>query len=358
MKKRVSAKLLAVMMLLCVMCMSIFVTAKAEPADEAVPELEITVADFAANATLGMGAVGTYENGKLALNEAYSDLDIDLSKLGEASVDQAAAEKLAAAVDRSSLTVGMIDAEGKATFKGLTSASTLYVVLQLSGEEIVKISPMLVVLPFENEDGITNSVKIQAKFERVVEEKGAVILNKQGDDKKPLAGAEFTFEVKRYIEEEATAKAGAEKDDKGSYVWEAYREDVVLVTDKNGQIVVDELPMGSYRFIETKAPAGYVLDSTPVPVEINKSGSVKLENGVYVADEGEPVILTVLNKPVPEEPSKPESSKPTPTPPPYVTGEDIVKFIIVGVVVGVSLVAVILLFVLGKKKKDDTDDDE
>ncbi|PWW86936.1 cell wall anchor protein, partial [Clostridium perfringens] len=37
-----------------------------------------------------------------------------------------------------------------------------------------------------------------------------------------------------------------------------------LITDENGQIVLNDLAPGDYQFVETKAPNGYELDTTPV----------------------------------------------------------------------------------------------
>ena len=44
-----------------------------------------------------------------------------------------------------------------------------------------------------------------------------------------------------------------------------------LVTDEQGIIEVANLPVGSYRFVETAAPEGYVLDGTPREFAIDAS---------------------------------------------------------------------------------------
>ncbi|WP_115753785.1 SpaA isopeptide-forming pilin-related protein [Listeria kieliensis] len=44
-----------------------------------------------------------------------------------------------------------------------------------------------------------------------------------------------------------------------------------LKTDENGEILVEGLAPGNYSFVETKAPAGYVLDTTPIKFTIEKS---------------------------------------------------------------------------------------
>ncbi|MEC2532434.1 SpaA isopeptide-forming pilin-related protein, partial [Bacillus cereus] len=43
-----------------------------------------------------------------------------------------------------------------------------------------------------------------------------------------------------------------------------------LTTDKNGRLVVDELPPGDYEFIETKAPEHYDLNDTPIKFTVKK----------------------------------------------------------------------------------------
>ncbi|MGH0543620.1 SpaA isopeptide-forming pilin-related protein, partial [Bacillus cereus] len=43
-----------------------------------------------------------------------------------------------------------------------------------------------------------------------------------------------------------------------------------LTTDKNGRLVVDELPPGDYQFIETKAPKHYDLNETPIKFTVKK----------------------------------------------------------------------------------------
>ncbi|MDC2867334.1 SpaA isopeptide-forming pilin-related protein [Bacillus sp. BP-3] len=43
-------------------------------------------------------------------------------------------------------------------------------------------------------------------------------------------------------------------------------------TDKNGVIQVDQLPFGSYKFVEKEAPKGYVLAKEPIPFNIFENG--------------------------------------------------------------------------------------
>lgn len=53
-----------------------------------------------------------------------------------------------------------------------------------------------------------------------------------------------------------------------------------LTTDGSGKIVVNDIPTGKYYFQETKAPEGYVLNSTklPVTVESGQTAKVSLSN--------------------------------------------------------------------------------
>ncbi|MEC0282019.1 SpaA isopeptide-forming pilin-related protein [Terribacillus saccharophilus] len=61
---------------------------------------------------------------------------------------------------------------------------------------------------------------------------------------------------------------------------ETIQED--LVTDDNGQIIIEDLKPGNYQFIETKAPAGYDLNDTPIVVTVEK-------------DQQEAAIVTAVN---------------------------------------------------------------
>ncbi|MBK0068542.1 prealbumin-like fold domain-containing protein, partial [Acinetobacter sp. S54] len=48
-----------------------------------------------------------------------------------------------------------------------------------------------------------------------------------------------------------------------------------LVSDKKGTVSITELAPGDYQFIETKAPEGYVLNTTPVVFTIETSTASK-----------------------------------------------------------------------------------
>src|SRR5690625_7933734 len=47
-----------------------------------------------------------------------------------------------------------------------------------------------------------------------------------------------------------------------------------LYTNEDGEIVIDDLFLGDYQLIETKAPEGYELDETPIDVEITEDEQV------------------------------------------------------------------------------------
>ncbi|MDO6657863.1 collagen binding domain-containing protein, partial [Anaerobacillus sp. 1_MG-2023] len=85
---------------------------------------------------------------------------------------------------------------------------------------------------------------------------GSVLLTKvdQEDKSTMLADAVFTL-----------------VDSEGNVIVES------LKTDENGQIQVDDLTPGDYRFIETNAPKDYLLDETPVAFTIEKGQSAPLE---------------------------------------------------------------------------------
>ncbi|EJR64333.1 MSCRAMM family protein, partial [Bacillus cereus] len=49
-------------------------------------------------------------------------------------------------------------------------------------------------------------------------------------------------------------------------------------TDENGRIKVENIPFGSYTFVESKAKEGYVLSQEPIPFQIAEHGkTIELE---------------------------------------------------------------------------------
>lgn len=72
----------------------------------------------------------------------------------------------------------------------------------------------------------------------------------------------------------AEFKLYAKKDGK----WELYREEV-YTTDENGEINISGLPVGEYKFIEVKAPAGYQISVVERTFEIVKDTLITLVIG-------------------------------------------------------------------------------
>lgn len=80
-----------------------------------------------------------------------------------------------------------------------------------------------------------------------------------------------------------------------------------LTTDENGQIALTDLPVGSYSFVETKAPEGYELNSEPIKFEItlNNTTDVSAEDTPISEEPGttEPPVTNPENPGTsPEEP--------------------------------------------------------
>lgn len=384
MKKKSTGKLLALMLLLCLLLTGSVLTVQAdEPEDNGT--IEVHLPWFASGTTLDLAEVGRYDDGAFSLNERFAPSGVVISGLTEASQAQDAADRLAAysaeqgLVDQSKSSDNAGD-EQSVLFDGLKANGTLYLVYQKpdTNQDIIKVSSMLVLLPYVNAEGESlNRVRLDAKYERPLPNTGAVILTKVDfrNHNITLQGAEFRLEVKKYdtIGLLQAGEAGVFEDEGGLYRWETVYDD--LVTNDKGQLGVEGLPFGVYRFVETKAPDGFEVGNTVIEVKVEQGGTYKLDDDHhgFVPDYGYVESLTVENTPVVESSvPPPESSEPTPPPPssqpepskpslpsePARTGDSASKYIIVGVVVGVSLVAVILLIVLGKKGKKNKDDDD
>jgi uncharacterized surface anchored protein len=94
---------------------------------------------------------------------------------------------------------------------------------------------------------------------------GKVILEKlDSATRKTLAGAEFALYSNAGTRIYAAGTTG-------SYKATSSTSNGVFVTDSTGKLTITDLPYGAYYFVETKAPAGYVLSSEKLGFTISKA---------------------------------------------------------------------------------------
>ncbi len=118
----------------------------------------------------------------------------------------------------------------------------------------------------------TQSQTVQIKEGRTVtltfknQPKGSIIIQKRDSlTGQPLPGAEFRV---------ATA-AGCEVGLDGAIGTSTLTQNGLFVTDSNGEIRITNLAPGAYVLTETKAPAGYVMDSPSTNVVIGANGDTQ-----------------------------------------------------------------------------------
>ncbi len=393
MKKHTFRKLSAMLMTLCLIVLSVMLPVHAADTERTTGTIKVTVDPNFEGIPMYLIEIGSYENGEITISPEYQALGITIDSLNSNSGVIQAADAATAYARENNIqgTVGRIDMDGEILYKDVP-LNKLYLIMQPIGQEIVTVQPIILTMPTVNADKQTiYDVPVKAKNVDKENEmyKGAVILNKVDEEKQRLEGADFTLWRKIYYTDPTKISDDLEtgEDDTGTYYWKHIGE--TLTTDSNGQISVSGIPFADYRFIETAAPDGYILDDTPQEFTISKYGTIKVENDVYVKDTGSPVILTVENISMTDS-SEPESSEPVesvPSTPEYseeseypgatsqteitnstaapgisvtanekpvweITGQDITQFIIIGVIVAVSLVVIILLFVTSGKKKN------
>ena len=396
MKRNHITKSAAIIFALCILCLSLFIPASAVE-DQQKGSVNILVDSSFEGIPLNIVKVGKLSSGKMELDAPYSGLGVDLSTTTTEKEHYAAADTLAAYVKEKDIlgTVARIDPDGYAK-AGDLDADSLYLVMQPVGHELVTVQNIIISIPTNDKKTgePVYDLDIKAKYVDNLKEKSraSIILNKLNKSDEPLADAVFSFWHKIYYTDASKVPENVETgtDETGDFYWREEYDS--LTTDKNGQITVTGIPFGDYRFVEEKAPENYILDSTPHDLTLSVSGTIKTENEKFVPDEGEPQVLDIYNESKitesSEAESKPESSETqsitevseesgyessepesqlisTPeeselsvpeeseTPEWQITGQDIMIFVITGIVVGVSLIVVILMIVLGKKNKKD-----
>ncbi|MCY8204521.1 Ig-like domain-containing protein [Bacillus sp. N12A5] len=145
------------------------------------------------------------------------------------------------------LRTGTTDADGKLTFGNIRYGS--YVLKEVKAPDGYTISDAYVKgVPVKID---RNSSKAGALY-KVVNQQNKVTLIKQDEQNKPLAGAVFKLE---------------KKSNDGTYT--LIRTDIK--SDKNGKVEMNGLPAGYYRLTETKAPAGFIVNTKAIHFSIAKN---------------------------------------------------------------------------------------
>ncbi len=393
MKKLYFSRYAAILLALCLMCSALLVAGFSASATEEKGSVTVQLNSDYEGLPLSMVEIGSYENGELKLDKAYVDLGI---KKEDFEVNEVLVEKLDI-IEKYLLEneiygdIARVNVDGNAVFTDVV-CQKVYVIYQPVGREQVVMSPIFVPMPVIEKDGtIKKNVVIEPKIPKNMdaENMGSIILNKTGAKNVKLEGAVFSFWKKIYYTDDTGITSDLETgtDEGGNFYWKRYKTD--FTTDKNGQISVEAVPFGTYRFIEEKAPEGYKLDSTPHLMTVDEPATLKLENELIVPDAGTPCEITVINvldDAYGEESKEPDASVEDvgfedsaggelsdKTPAPVgstanlvstekpiieITGDDIAKYIIIGSIVGVSLLLVIIMAVVGKKGKNKKDDDD
>ncbi|MDT0111231.1 SpaA isopeptide-forming pilin-related protein [Listeria booriae] len=142
---------------------------------------------------------------------------------------------------------GVVDANGELTFGNISYGN--YILRETKAPQGYSVSPTLAagqevtVSQASSENGIPVEL---------VNTPNKVTLVKQNDDGQALSGAVFKLE----------------KNTAGT--WAELSPGTTYTTDANGQIEVDGLLPGDYRFIETEAPANYMLNTTPIDFTVTE----------------------------------------------------------------------------------------
>lgn len=170
--------------------------------------------------------------------------------------------------------------DGIAKFEHLDLGFYVVVETKTPDKVTTAINPFLVSVPMTttNGDNWLYDVHVYPKNKTTY---GSVTLEKQGNTKEDkLAGV--TFVLQKKTTDTWTDVTTSERDGKA----------LTLVTDKNGQISVDGLSQGTYRFIETNRGDnnGYIMDGvTPYEFVVGADGKTtykgKKENTITVKNE-------------------------------------------------------------------------
>lgn len=142
-------------------------------------------------------------------------------------------------------------------------------------------------------DGVADSQKYPHPVVQAVTCKVVIQKTDSRDSTKMLSGAEFTLYREAFAGETGVTLDGQD----GSYVMVGEK----LTTDKNGQLIMDNLIPGDYCLVETKAPDHYRKLTAPVPFTLSRktdgTGQIEGSDLTITVDEETLPALWVPNIP-------------------------------------------------------------
>lgn len=238
-------------MMVTLMCMLPFVTQANAATTGSETDYSLTIYKYKQDPIDPNNPDGTGADGQTATGETVEGVTFELTKT---HAFDPATSKWTEVTGATAIT-GTTDATGKIVFtadQGLELGR--YEVQETAGPAnvVLNTTKYSVDIPMTSDNGtdLNYQVAIYPKNEVL---RGAVELLKTGEEDEALAGAEFEL-----------YKVGTPDEKIGDK----------YVTDADGKLLVEGLLYGDYYFVETKAPAGHLLDTTKIEFTINQDYTV------------------------------------------------------------------------------------
>lgn len=266
---------------------------QSQPGSGQTGSIELVLPAGQATLEITLYPVADYVDGGYLFSKDFAKSGIQITDLNNAEEAQKAAASLASYAKEQELAgvAGSPDENGSVKFDALSPA--LYLAAQSGGEEFLEIQAALIPVPYVGDDGAWHEDAVV--YPKYAFPGGAVIVTKVDEDGSTVGEAQFVLQQKVYFSEGEAVPDGAEagSDESGSFYWKEFQGN--LMTSEHGQIVVMDMPVGEYRFVETQAPDGFIMTTEPAYFTITQAGQVAEVEGVYRQESGLVPEVQVVN---------------------------------------------------------------
>ena len=224
-----------------------------------------------------VGSVTFDGNVHFVLDSAFADTGINFDELQNAEGWYSAAATLSETVKESGISgIEMqSDEEGKIVYND--QAEGVYLIVQSDSDERVSVSPMLLTVPFaEEETGWTYDVQAYPKAVTNDRKETQMQVTKQ------LFYINEDFEIIEMEADDATYKIGVFLDKEGTIPFRSdYMKDIRIVNDHSGTAIWTDVPDGTYYVFELDENGNPIAENNTIEVESGKTFyyNVTNENG-------------------------------------------------------------------------------